>query len=361
MEIAADEPHDEDDGDGREGHSANDVEEIPRFRLANTGNQRHPWHNSPDRERVPITSHRGWAARVTDDRDNGGVDDLFEPFDLDDFPVDGEPGPGASPAEPPQYEFEPSEAAPPPPVTTREPAVPTVRCSSCGSLNPTHNRHCEECGARLSQGRLPVAPPPMVRSTPGGRALGILLAVVALVALIALFLNIFGGDGDTDTTAQSTTSTSSTTPTVTQTELQPASVDVSSELAGFEGENLIDGSAGSYWNDSSQRGVGAVLTFTFAQPVAISEMELQNITDDTAFRRNYRIKDFQVTVDDLAIELPYTMPDNNDPQRFGLNTLETRRLTLTVLETYVGEPVGDQPSFTELALAEVRFFGTVNN
>ena len=102
-----------------------------------------------------------------------------------------------------------------------------------------------------------------------------------------------------------------------------------------------------------------MLTFEFAQPVAISEMELINIPEANPFKRNYRIKDFQVEVDDLAIELPYSMPDSNEPQRFSLNTLETRRVTVTVLSTFVGEPVGDQPSFTELALAEVRFFGTL--
>ncbi len=300
---------------------------------------------------------------MTDDRDKGSFDDLFEPFELEEFPEGGEPTTGSAAVEAPPYEPEPyvQPLPPPPPIPSTEPAVPTLRCASCGALNPSHNRHCEECGARLAQGPLPVAPPPMVRSTPGGRALGILLAVVAIVALSALLLNIFRGDGGDDTASTTTIATSTTAALVTQTELRPASIEVSSELAGFEGDNLIDGDTSTYWNDSSQRGVGAVMTFTFAQPVAISEIELQNILDDVAFRRNYRIKDFQVTVDDLAVELPYTLPDNNDPQRFGVDTIETRRLTITVLETYVGEPVGDQPSFTELALAEVRFFGSINN
>lgn len=283
---------------------------------------------------------------MANDNDNGSFEDLFEPFELDEGPPEAE-----------QLADSPivAPAAPPP----MEPATPTVRCASCGALNPVHNRHCEDCGARLSQSPLPVAPPPMVRSTPGGRALGVLLAVLAIVALFALFLNIFRGDGDDVATTQISTTTSSTTPLVTQTELTPASIEASSELTGFEGENLIDGDVTTYWNDSSQRGVGAVLTFTFAQPVAISEMELVNIPEEVAFRRNYRVKDFQVEVDDLAIELPYSMPDSSEPQRFSLNTLETRRVTITVLSTFVGEPVGDQPSFTELALAEVRFFGSL--
>ena len=284
---------------------------------------------------------------MPNDRNQGGFEDLFEPFELEEYPTDAEPGVELVPLEP---------AAP-----VLQEATPTVRCPSCGVLNPAHNRHCEECGARLSQSPLPVAPPPMIRSTPGGRALGILFGVVMIVALFALFLNIFRGGGEDTTAAPTTTlATSSTVPTVIQTELQAASVEASSSLPSFEADQLIDGDPTTYWNDDSQRGVGATLTFTFAQPVAIGEMELQNITEDGPFRRNFRIKDFQVTVDDLAIELPYTMPDSNEPFRVPLKTLETRRLTLTVLDTYPGEPVGDQPSFIELALAEVRFFGTVS-
>lgn len=281
---------------------------------------------------------------MSNDREHEGFEDLFEPFELDDYPTGQEPAAERIPLEP---------VAP-----VIQESVPTVRCPSCGALNPAHNRHCEDCGARLSQSPLPVAPPPMIRSTPGGRALGILLGVVAIVALIALFINIFRGGETAATTTVAVTATSAAN--VEQTELRPASVEASSSLPGFEADQIIDGDPATYWNDDSSRGVGSILTFTFAQPVAISEMELQNIVEDGPFRRNYRIKDFQVTVDDLAIELPYTMPDNNEPFRVQLKTLETRRLTITVLDAYPGEPVGDQPSFIELALAEVRFFGSVN-
>ena len=48
--------------------------------------------------------------------------------------------------------------------------VPQVVCPSCGTHNPNYNRHCEACGARLTKGPLPVAPPPLIRATPGSRA-----------------------------------------------------------------------------------------------------------------------------------------------------------------------------------------------
>ncbi len=285
------------------------------------------------------------------DRDKETFDDLFEPFELDEYAQDDEPQTGSRPV-----------------PAVQEPDAPaTVSCPSCGAANPEHNRHCEQCGARVSKGPLPVAPPPMMRSTPGARALTVLAGVVIVVVVVAVILNVLGGGNGDDVTAlpedeitTTTQGTDVTTAPATQTALVPVTAEASSSHPGLDPEFLIDGDPATYWNDNSQRGQNAVLTFTFAQPVAISEMELINIADDIAFKRNYRIKDAQVTVDDLSIEVPFLMPDNNAPHRVPLNTLETRRVTISVLSTYVGEPVGDSPSFSELALAEVRFFGTVN-
>lgn len=283
---------------------------------------------------------------VAKNTDNPFDDDLFEPFDLEDEP-EVLPAP------------QPSRPAPQTASYVPDPGVPTVRCQSCGTTNPAHNRHCEECGARLGKGPLPVAPPPMPRSTPGGRALGVLGGVVLLVALIALFMNIWGGNGDGPEASDDAASTTATIDdSVAQVAIAPASVEGSSQLEGYEAARLIDGDVATYWNDQSARGVGAELVFVFAQPVALSEMELSNISDRGPFRQNYRIKDIEVTVDDLELQLTFTVPDSMDPYRITLDTLRTTRLTLRVLSTYPGEPVGDSPAFDELGLAEVRFFGT---
>ncbi len=279
--------------------------------------------------------------------DNPFDDDLFEPFELEDEP-------DVLPAQ------QPARPAPQTAPYVSDPGVPTVRCQSCGTTNPAHNRHCEECGARLGKGPLPVAPPPMPRSTPGGRALGVLGGVVLLVALIALFMNIWGGNGDGPSASDDAASTTATIDdAVEQVPIAPASVEASSQLnANYEAARLIDGDVATYWNDQSARGVDAQLVFVFAQPVALSEMELGNIQEQGPFRQNYRIKDIEVTVDDLELQLTFTLPDSMDPYRITLDTLRTTRLTLQVLSTYPGEPVGDSPAFDELALAEVRFFGT---
>ena len=68
-------------------------------------------------------------------------------------------------------------------VSDVSPIRQMINCPSCGAANPEHNRHCEECGARITQGPLPVAPQPMIRTTAGARALAVILGVVAVVAV----------------------------------------------------------------------------------------------------------------------------------------------------------------------------------
>jgi hypothetical protein len=152
--------------------------------------------------------------------DKDGVDsfdDLFEPFELEDGP--------------PPAGQEPPRPAPPPQPTTHEQTVPPVACPSCGTANPGYNRHCEACGARLGKDPLPVAAPPMVRTTPGGRALGVLAGVVLVVALIAAVINIFGGGDEAPEAAASTTSLGpTTTRALTIDPIQPTNVTASSEL-----------------------------------------------------------------------------------------------------------------------------------
>jgi len=275
-------------------------------------------------------------------------DVLFEPFELDETP-------------PPDESLPPRPATPPPNESAADTgpiprAVHTVGCPSCGAQNPEANRHCEQCGARLSQEPLPVAPPPMVRATAGGRALGVLAAVVLVVGLGAIMFNIFRGGGDTAAEDASTT-TSSTAPPIIE-ELSPSSVEASSELAGFEGENLLDGNPETYWNDESARGKDAWLRLRFSRPVQITEIELQNLQDETKFLQNYRIQGVQIGVDDIDVDLSHRLEDTQEAQRVPIASLDTTVLTISVTSTYPAQAVGDAPPFDELALQSVRFFGT---
>lgn len=276
-----------------------------------------------------------------DDRNDEIFDDLFEPFELD----DGPPPPGETPE---------SEET----VDETEPQAQLIACPSCGTPNDSHNVHCEACGARVSTSPLPVAPPPPGGSSPGVRALTVLAAVVLLAALAALIINVLDDDESAATATPSST-TLVTSTTVAFEELIPTSVSASSQLNdSFAASNLIDNNTDTEWQDLNQRGNDAELTFTFAQPVRIVSIEVVNLPDDTRFKQNYRIKGYVIEVDDLAIGISGELDDSNDPQRIQVGTVATTTLVLEVRTTYPAQAVGDKPPFTELALADIRFFGS---
>ena len=205
---------------------------------------------------------------------------------------------------------------------------------------------------------MPIAPAPAGRTSPGARALGVLAAVVLVVALVALMINIFrSGDSEVAGPETSTSSTTTTQPVIV-TEITPTSVKASSQLSdAFGPENLIDGDPETRWNDKSARGVDAWLEFTFATPVQITEMEFQNVSDDTKFQQNYKIQGYTITVNDLNVPISGRLVNSNEPQRVRIASLETFTLRVDVSTTYPAEPVGDAPPFDELALEDVRFFG----
>lgn len=302
------------------------------------------------------------------DQDKSGDDfDIdFEPFQLGDPPPEEYPQgrPEAAPQEPQGSPPAPPSHTHPSPEPRQRAAAPTTpaattavtACPSCGAHNPEYNRHCEQCGAKLSQDPLPVAPAPTSRTSAGARALGVLAAVVLVVALVALIFNVFRGNGETAAEEDTATTTAATAP-VAAVELFASSVAASSEIEGHEASNLIDGDSETDWNDEGLRGKDAWLEFSFAQPVQLTEIELQNLENDERFKRNYKIQGYVITVDDMEIEIPGRLENTNDPQRIPIASLGTSNLTVRVTSTYTAEPAGDKPPFNELALQGVRFFG----
>jgi ribosomal protein L32 len=240
------------------------------------------------------------------------------------------------------------------------PMTQMVNCPSCGAANPAHNRHCEECGARVTQGPLPVAPQPMIRTTAGARALAVILGVVAVVAVIAFAWNAIFGGGD-EPGPDDTTTTSTTQASAASVQLTPISVTCSSTLEvaanSFACDNLVDGTD-RYWNDQSARGQDAVIEFTFSEPVAIEQIVFKNVVDDEAFKKNYRVQGFEITTDDLP-DRPFIdqLRDDNGSQLILLATLRTRQVIFKVTSTYAAEAVTGETPFNELAINEFEFYG----
>jgi hypothetical protein len=278
---------------------------------------------------------------VDNDKEFDSFDDLFEPFELEEGPP--------PPESPSSTSYEPPQKA--------EAPVAQIDCPSCGTPNPAYNRHCEQCGARLTKEPLPIAPAPMGRTTPGAKALGVLVGVVLIVLLLAGLRSIWRSDSG-EAQGTSTSTTTSSTEAIATVQLVPTSVEASSTLPGYPADNLIDGDPATEWQDQSLGGEDAVLTFRFAQPVAITYIEIQGITGDLdRFRLNYRMKGYEITVDDNELQFTNTVPDDPGPHRIEIASQETNRLELHVLSTYASEPVGDKLPFEELVIAEVSFFG----
>jgi len=280
-------------------------------------------------------------------KDKDPFDDLFEPFELE----DGPPPPGTEPTpQPPRVREEDPAQAP----------VEQIACPSCGASNPAYNRHCEQCGARLTKEPLPVAPAPMVRSTPGGRALSVLAAAVLVVALIALLVNVFRGGGAEDTTTTTTTTTTTAVPDVGL--IEPTEVNASAQIAGtYADSNLIDGNLDTEWQ--APHGDGLTIEFRWAQPVKIEYLEIYNIEDQTRFLRNYRIQGYNITVDDLpGVTYRNTLKDEaGGPQRIDIASIETTTLTIEILSDYPSQAVNGEIAFDELVVAEVKFWGSAAN
>lgn len=291
-----------------------------------------------------------------DDR-NDQFDELFEPFELGDAPTAGE---SLDPPPPPApLEQQASEQ----PITQQHVSMSTdsgetIACPSCGARNPAFNHHCERCGSRLSQDPMPIASAPSARTTAGGRALGVLAAVVLVVALVALMTTIFRGDNAEVAGPETEPPVTVTTQPPVVTELTAVSVTASSQVSdSFAPENLLDGDPETRWNDDSQRGVGAWIEFTFATPVQITHIELQNVTNNEAFRRNFKIRGYIITVNDLNLPISGRLANSSEPQTVRIASVETITLRIEVTTTHPAESVGDKPPFQELALEEVRFFG----
>ncbi len=277
--------------------------------------------------------------------DNDQFDNLFEPFNLKGEPTTVEPQ-----ASPTGETATGSETTGPGPEAAR-----SVYCGSCGAPNDAGNQHCEMCGARLSRTMTPVAPQPMLKTTAGARALVVLSAIVLGVAMLALIINVFGGDDAV--VADTSVSTVTSLATLPIGVLTPIRADCTLTLDGFPCEALIDDDPDNRWN-ATAGGIGAELTFFFAPKVQITEMFLVNVTDEEIFLRNARINGLEIVIDDLTQATLTNLDDtNSEPQRIQIRSLGTSSLTITITSAYPGQVFDGKEPFTELALQEIQFFG----
>jgi hypothetical protein len=95
--------------------------------------------------------------------------------------------------------------------------------------------------------------------------------------------------------------------------------------------------------------------FEFAEPLLIEEIIIEGAADLSSFRRNYRIRGYEVLVEGATDPIVGELVDNPDPQTISFTPIATSRVTIRVTSTYPGEEIEGRPGFDELAVAEVSF------
>jgi hypothetical protein len=239
--------------------------------------------------------------------------------------------------------------------------VPQIKCPNCGALNLPSIKNCKECGSPLIKplSSYGAAELPNRKEVPGIRAVFFLALIVPLIAGASFFYNSRIADDVIEEigAVEQITSTSSTT--TIQSVLQkmfPISCMSSSQLnEEYSCENLYDGTLKS-WQDNELQCENGYLEFTFSDSMYLEFIVFQNLESNNSFKRNYRVRDIQVTTDENSILIEKELENNNGQQWININST-TATLRIDILSAYSGENIGNSNAFKECAIQELTFYG----
>lgn len=247
-----------------------------------------------------------------------------------------------------------------PPAAHRPQPTPgkTIACPSCGAANPPKNRHCQECGARLSQMPLPTAPRPAVQASAGVRAAVAISGLLFAVVVVALLFNFFSGDA----TPTSTTPVASET---TQPQIvEPGPIQIirtdctPDPIGSFVCANLVDDADTEFqvnWLEKPE-GESVVIRLTFPTPTTVQQIRWRNIADDTRFRQNYRARGLVITANNNPAEFPKELEDVPGQQDFAFAAVNSNWIEFEI-QTAWNAQVEDGNAFDELAIVEITVIG----
>ncbi|MDA9680737.1 zinc ribbon domain-containing protein [bacterium] len=246
-------------------------------------------------------------------------------------------------------------------ATTVRNRVPQIKCPNCVALNPPSIKNCKECGNPLIKplSSYGAADLPNRKEVPGIRAVFFLALIVPLIAGASFFYNSRIADDVIEEIAAVEQTTSTSSSTTIQSVLQkmfPISCASSSQLNDeYSCENLYDGTLKS-WQDNELECVDGFLEFTFSDPMYLEFIVFQNLESSNSFKRNFKVRDIQVTTDENSILIEKELQNNNGQQWIDINST-TATLRIDILSAYSGEDIGNSNAFKECAIQELTFFG----
>jgi len=242
-------------------------------------------------------------------------------------------------------------------------APPTVSasdgCPSCGAANPPSNRHCQECGARLSQAPLPTAPRPAVQTTAGVRAALAISGLLLVVVVFALLFNVIGGGGS------ATSTTTPPTSTTKQTVQEAAMIEVIDAECSHDGigsfacDNLKSGNEDEYqinWDEADKAEEDITIKLTFRSPMTVNNINWKGIADAKRFKQNYRARGITVKAADSIREYTEELDDTPGAQNVRFAAINTNWIEITVNSAYIAQVVDDN-SYSDLAIDEIEVWG----
>jgi hypothetical protein len=121
----------------------------------------------------------------------------------------------------------------------------------------------------------------------------------------------------------------------------------------YDAANTVDGDRTTAWNSDGKRvgdGVGVTLTYTFAQPVQLRHVVVENgyAKSPEVYGWNERVRELEV--DSGSRQEVFTLNDTKDPQELDADFGATSTVVLTVRAVYPGQ------RYKDLAITEVAFF-----
>lgn len=231
-------------------------------------------------------------------------------------------------------------------------------------MNPPNRQSCEQCHIRLSHSDLPLAPRPAIRTNARVRAVIATGTTILAVAVFALLFNLFTGDSEGDGETAETTSateapTSTTAPPPIPTTQGVLSVQCSPEGLGanYACDNLINGKTGEWqlrWTDITP-GTQVTIKLIFEQPITVRRLEWVNLSDDTRFYQNFRVRTMDAG-SDSGVAVPLNLVDRPGSQIVDLAIMRTNQLTLTITTVYDAES-RNGTAFKELAVQGINVIG----
>ncbi len=211
---------------------------------------------------------------------------------------------------------------------------------------------------------MPLAPRPAIRTNARVRAVIATGTAILVVAIFALLFNLFTGDpNDTEEPTGSTVAAEETTSTTAPPPIPTTQGVLSVECvpeglgASYSCDNLINGKSGEWqirWTDITP-GTQVTINLVFEQPITIRRLEWVNLSDETRFYQNFRVRTIEAG-SDSGVAVPLNLVDRLGSQIIDLAIMRTNQLSLAITTVYDAE-VRSGTVYKELAVEGINVIG----